>query len=504
MTGTACEVAEDGCAREAGCGHVLIARGRQAVCTAHPEATRVALALLAEGGSAVDAAIGAQAVIATVMPHAAGLGGDMLALVRTTNGNAFAVNGVGRSPSVAPDRWLSDGGSSVTVPGLVDGWLTLHRRGGRLPLSAVLAPAAHLAQEGYTVDPALARATDVHRQRLHQNGSGAWSLLGVKAGEVWRQPELGALLQRIGYGGRAAVYCGDAAEAVCAAAQREGGTLRLADLDVHRTSVTAPVQVEWDGGALLVQPPPTQGILLAMAAAALQERGQVGLGELDHLLIELTGAAFAHRSDIIVRGRDLLREPLAVDSLRASRRGGARSYLHTAGVAVCDGAGTVVSSLVSVFDDFGSAVVVPELGIVLANRAAGFTDGANLAGPGRLPVHTLAPAIVVPAGGGAVAVATPGADGQVQTLLQVLAAMRYRGDDLAGALARPRWRSEDGRLLVEAGHQAIEDLRARGHDILSRARGEDVFGAVVAAGWDPEGSFAVADSRRAVSAGASS
>ena len=102
----------------------------------------------------------------------------------------------------------------------------------------------------------------------------------------------------------------------------------------------------------------------------------------------------------------------------------------------------------SVFDDFGSCVFVPELGFTLNNRAGGFTEGANAAAPGKRPVHTLAPAMVTTSQG-VFALATPGADGQVQTLLQVLVAIHREQLDLARAIARPRWRSEDGALLIE-------------------------------------------------------
>jgi gamma-glutamyltranspeptidase/glutathione hydrolase len=166
---------------------------------------------------------------------------------------------------------------------------------------------------------------------------------------------------------------------------------------------------------------------------------------------------------------------------------------------------------VSVFDDFGSGVFVPELGIVLNNRAAGFTDGENAAAPGSRPVHTLAPALIE-ADGSRLALATPGADGQVQTLLQVLASLR-RGASLEEAVAAPRWRSEAAQLLIERGHPQIVALRARGHDVLVLDPGSDVFGAVVAAGAPAHrpGStssggvgvpYAVADWRRASVAGA--
>ena len=481
-----------------------VSRGtRGAASTAHPAATRAALTVLEAGGTAVDGAIAAQAVIATVMPHAAGLGGDLLALVRTPSGPVVAVNGVGASPARAPSHWRTDGGSSVTVPGLVDGWFALHRHGGRLPLPRVLEPAMRLAA-GHPVDERLAAAVAAQRDRIEQYGGASWALLHADPGELWRQPELAALLERIGRVGPEAFYRGDSAKAITAAVAAAGGTLGEADLAAHRTWTPEPINVPWDGGALVVQPPSSQGVLLAMAASWLDRHEPIPPVPRDHLLVELVDSAFAHRADVVSRGADLLHEPLDPDLVRASRGGGARAYLHTAGVAVADADGTVVSSLVSVFDDFGSGVFVPELGIVLANRAAGFTTGANAPGPSRYPVHTLAPAMVLAADGGVTGLATPGADGQVQTLLQILAAVRYTGCSFTEALGRARWRSEDASLLIEAGHEAEATLAGLGHDVVVRSPGDDIFGAVVVAGFDAAGPYAAADARRGVSAGGSS
>jgi len=153
-----------------------------------------------------------------------------------------------------------------------------------------------------------------------------------------------------------------------------------------------------------------------------------------------------------------------------------------------------------VFDDFGSCVYVPELGITLNNRAGGFTTGANAAAPGKRPVHTLAPALLTTAQG-PLALATPGADGQVQTLLQVIVAIQREGIDLAKAIARPRWRSENGRLLIEQSHPARESLDALGHRLEPLRDGEVRFGAVVSAGYIDEEPIATADWRRDTCAG---
>lgn len=457
--------------------------------------------ILAAGGSAVDAAIAAQAVIAVVMPHAAGLGGDLLALVHRPDGGARAVNATGRSSAAAPERYLPDGGSSVTVPGMVDGWFVLHRQWGRLPLADVMADAGALARDGYVVDAALVRAAQDQRARIERYDGGGWPLLETPVGGVWRQPELAALLAELVDAGPEAFYAGAAAQAQVDAVARTGGTLSLFDLAGHQTEQPPAVGTPWNGGRLIVQPPASQGILLAMAARWAESAARPDSG-LDHQLVEATEAAFAHRSKAGGDAAALLGLDLDVDVDRAALRGGPRAYLHTAGVAVADAHGMVVSSLVSVFDDFGSAVVVPELGIVLNNRAAGFTDGHNAPGPGRRPVHTLAPALLIDRDGWPLALATPGADGQVQVLLQLLARMRYNQLSLGEAILAPRWRSEAGALLVEAGHPALEDLAERGHRLVERTPGDDVFGAVVAAGLDRDGPYAAGDWRRNVVKGA--
>ena len=493
-------------------GHVAAtATGvRGAVATAHPEATNTAVELLEAGGSAVDSAIAAQAVICVVMPQAAGLGGDMLALVRNAvswtdqGSDVCAVNGSGASPGRLSGPPATTGGTSVTVPGLVDAWLTMHRRWGRLPLHQVLARAIKLADEGIALDQPLAQAVAEQRERLVAGGALGWSLLAATdqegaAGPRWQQAQLATLLEEITVLGRRAFYGGAAALAIAESVERSGGVLDRDDLDRHRTQCPTPINVAWGPGSAYVQPPMSQGVLLALALQTVRQLRGSAVPLDDHVLVEVTEAAFAHRSQC-GRGATLLARALDIDLHRSSGRGGPRAYLHTAGVATADASGQVVSSLVSVFDDFGSGVFVPELGIVLNNRAAGFTDGDNAPAPGARPVHTLAPALLTDADGGALAVSTPGADGQVQTLLQVLVAVDG-GRALADAVSAPRWRSQDGELLVEDEHPAAGELRARGHRTVASKAGADVFGAVVAAGVGNDGPFAVADWRRQTSAG---
>lgn len=469
-----------------------------AVSAAHPLAVAAGQEMLVAGGTAADAAIAAQAVLCVVMPNACGLGGDMLALVHRPHAPIVAVNGIGAAPS----RLLNvsdDGPNSITVPGIVDAWCELSTRAGRLPLPQVLLPALRLAREGMRVSSTLASALLAHRNRLQQGGAQSWIMFDSAVGALVQQPQLASLLELIGTHGRDAFYLGACATAIARAVQTLGGTLSETDLAAHATVIAKPIETNWNKACLAMQPPMTQGVLLNMAVQALSRLNDFPPELSDHVAIELTEAAFAFRSDV-AQGEALLAHELFVNFAKASRRGGPRAYLHTAGVATADAHGMIVSSLVSVFDDFGSCVFVPELGITLNNRAGGFTTGANSAAPGKRPVHTLAPALLATEYG-VLALATPGADGQVQTLLQVLIAIQREGLDLAQAIARPRWRSENDKLLIECSHPGIESLRVLGHDVATLPDGAMRFGAVVCAGFVNEQPIAAADWRRETAAG---
>lgn len=318
--------------------------------------------------------------------------------------------------------------------------------------------------------------------------------LSARAGQKVSQPELAATLRGIAEGGAAWFYGPGLGQAIASAVSAQGGLMTADDLSAHRSVVCPTLCVPFKGRTVHVQPPMSQGVLLAMALQGLERLGDVPADRLDHAAAELTEASFAYR-DRCADGAALLDIELPVDLDRAGRRGGPRSYLHTAGVAVADEEGYVVSSLFSVFDSFGSAIFVREGGFVLNNRAGGFTQAPNEVAPGKLPVHTLAP-MLMDGPEGVIAMATPGADGQVQTLLQILVATVIEGVDIATAVHRPRWRSEDNRLLVEAGHPAAETLAGLGHDVVAMPFGDLKAGGVVCAGLLGSSPFAASDFRR--------
>jgi gamma-glutamyltranspeptidase/glutathione hydrolase len=238
-----------------------------------------------------------------------------------------------------------------------------------------------------------------------------------------------------------------------------------------------------------LQPPVSQAALVGLALRGLEAASVVPVDRA-HAAVELVEAAFGHRDVLGTEGAKskvgAIR--LEYDAGRAQRRGGPRGYAHTTAVTTADANGRIVSMLLSVFDDFGSAVLVPEAGYLLNDRLRGFSPeqgSGNSPRPGARPVHTLSP-IIVDHGSEVFALATPGADGQVQSLVQLVDGIVTEGSSPGAVLARPRWISDDGRLLVEAGYpdEMVAGLKARGHDVVAAKWGGPLFGAASLAGFD--------------------
>lgn len=469
----------------------------------HPLAASAALRVFDAGGGAVDAAIGAAAALGVVLPDACGVGGDTMALVRDITGRIRAYNGSGAAPYGLRIPVQGEAGRSVAVPGAVAAWGDLHRDYGRLGLEEVLAPAIALAENGFPLSDGLAVLLRAHRHRLSRWAPDWQVSTSSVAGNLVRQPALARTLGRIAIEGARTLYDGDLAEATATAVQRGGGQMTRRDLHDHYTVVREPVTTQIGRARIAVQPPVSQAILATMVLRSLQGLDVDGSAR-THAAVELIESAFEKRSEIADAGAvtKLIGHRLEFDPLRASRRGGPRGYSHTAAVTTADEGGTVVSMLVSVFDDFGSALLVPQGGFLLNNRLEGFRgEPGETNGPrgGRRPVHTLSP-VIVEQDGRVFALATPGADAQVQTLVQLLDAIVAYDLPIPEALALPRWASVDSTLMLEAtfSGELAATLRTVGHEIRREPAGSSVFGAACIAGRDKvrETLFAVTDPRR--------
>jgi gamma-glutamyltranspeptidase/glutathione hydrolase len=291
----------------------VIARHGMAA-TAQPLATQAALEILRAGGSAVDAAIAANAVLALVEPVSCGPGGDLFAMVwDPKTKKLYGLNGSGHSPrSLTLEEFQrqglkkipSVGPLPVTVPGCVDAWCELSKRFGKLPLAQVLAPAIRYAKEGAPITELIAyywqRSAAVLEK--YENFKETYMPAGhaPKTGEVFANPRLAATLEKIAAGGRAAFYEGDVANAIEAYMKRNHGFLTAADMAAHHSEWIDPVSTNYRGYDVWELPPNGQGIA-ALEILNLLEGFDVramgfGTPEYAHVFIEAKKLAFEDRA----------------------------------------------------------------------------------------------------------------------------------------------------------------------------------------------------------------
>ena len=482
--------------------HPTIDARRVLVSTVDQLASTTALRVLADGGSAVDAAIAANAVLGVTQPHQCGLGGDLLALVHQGDGPPACLDSTGRAGSGAdPDRLLAAGRTSmpyradiasVTIPGCVDGWLGLHDRFGRLELARLLEPAAQIADEGFPASPVLVLAASLLAD--HPADGAAQLRAATHAGAVVRRPGVARALRAIGRHGRDGFYLGAFGFGLL---ELGGGEHTLDDLATTQHRWVDPLGLDVWGHRLWTPPPPSQGYL-TLAGAWLAER--VGLpadpdeAVFAHLLVESARAAGHDRLDVLhehADGAALLAEARLAPRLAAidPERAGAGTPPASAGdttyLCVVDGDGMAVSLIQSNCGDFGSHLFEPSTGINLHNRGIGFRlggDGPAAYGPRRRPPSTLSPALVTRPGGTLRAVlGTQGGDTQPQVLLHLLARLLHAGqrpgtclDGARALLVNHRrsftlWEPPQALAVAVEGHAPaawVDGLAARGHDVV--------------------------------------
>jgi gamma-glutamyltranspeptidase/glutathione hydrolase len=484
---------------------------RGAVATPNHLATAAGREVLAAGGNAVDAAVAAGLVLAVVTPYHCGLGGDVLAMV--WDGAAHGLLGVGAAPAGADPATISAalaarrasgaedipalpgtggmpdrGALSVTVPGAVDGWLMLLEEHGSWSAGRAAQHALHYAEEGFIVSAFAARSVANARARLADEPGWAATFGRMREGERFVQPELARTLRRIAEHGRDAFYAGVLAERIVGTLAEHGSTMTTQDLASHRGEWVEPLVGAYRGRSVLELPPPTQGVSVLTALAVLD-----GLGPLPddpteamHLQIEAVRAAMADREQHVgdpASMRTTTDELLAPDRTAAiaamvdrSRAGawpparpapGGTAYLCAA-----DDDGLMISLIQSNFRGFGSGVVVTEGGFGLHNRGSHLSldpGDANAIGPGRRPLHTLIPALVLEDGAPRYVMGTMGGDAQAQVHVQILGNLVDRGRDLAGTLEAPRFVVDvsDGSVALEpeADPALVAGLTALGHAV---------------------------------------
>lgn len=476
------------------------------VCSVDHLASSAGLDCLRAGGSAVDAAIAANAVLSVTAPHLCGLGGDLLALVHDGPGAPAALNASGRAGSGADPGGLRAEGwdrmpyrgdiRSVPVPGCVDGWLALHERFGRLDLDRVLAAAIAYAEDGF---PASVLLAFTRHLVADADGVDEWARGPLEAGRRIRRPGTAAALRAIAHHGRDGFYGGAFGEGLL---ERGGGEYSEADLVEPAADWVEPLGIEAWGRSVWTVPPNSQGYL-ALAGAWLGERLDLPVADdpaWPHLLAEAGRLAGADRPDVLhehAEGASLVetdRLQRMLDRIDPDRRVTGPAAPGAAGdttvVVAVDAERCGVTLIQSNAADFGSHLVEPRTGTFLHNRGIGFSLRPGHPaeyGPRRRPPHTLTPTLVTGAGGALEAVlATMGGDAQPQVVTQLLARLLGTGAEPGEAVSAPRfvldnpagrgfdlW-ADPANLLVErhAPEAWASGLARRGH----RVRAVDGYG----------------------------
>ena len=507
---------------------------RGMVVAPHHLAAQAGLAVLREGGNAVEAMVAAASTIAVVYPHMNSLGGDNFWLIAEPGSEPTAIMACGGAGERAtPALYRAQGTGSIpprgplaanTVAGAVSGWsaaLEIGKRwGGRLPLTRVLAEAIHYARQGVPVTESqhahtaakLSELKDVpgYREQFLVNGT------PPAVGSLFRQAALGATLERLAGAGLDDFYRGEIGAALAAALARIGSPVTAADLRAHQAVETVPLRVTLRCGTVYNLPPPTQGLASLIILGIFDRLGcpePEGFAHL-HGLVEATKQAFLVRDRIVTDPAYLTEDPTgyltasALDSLAGRIRADAAMPWpapapggDTVWLGVIDGAGRAVSLIQSIYWEFGSGVVLPSTGVLWQNRGMSFSlsEGAlNLLRPGRKPFHTLNPAMARLADGRLMTYGTMGGEGQPQTQATLFTRHVLFGQELQAAVTAPRWllgrtwgqASTNLKIENRMDPAVVDALKRAGHDVELVEPFSDLMGHAGAIVRDPSGALA--------------
>lgn len=493
--------------------------------TSHPLATQIALDVMKQGGTAMDAAIAANAALGLMEPTGNGIGGDLFAIVwdpKTKKLHGY--NGSGRSPtSLTLDYFTRHGITDipahgplpVSVPGAVDAWFALHDRFGKLPVKDLLAPTIRYAREGHPVHQTIAYYWDRSVPRLSKfPGFAEQFTIGGRAprtGEMWKNPYLANTLQKIADGGRDAFYKGDIARTIDAYFKANGGFLAYEDMAAHHGEWVEPVSTRYRGVDVWELPPNGQGIAALQMLNVLEgydfSKIPFGSAEHVHLFVEAKKLAFADRarwyadpafqpapvarliSKPYARERAKLISPDKV--LREVQPGTPKELDEgdTIYMTVADKDGMMVSLIQSNYRGMGSGMTPTGLGFILQDRGEmfvlqgceGATPHPNCYAPGKRPFQTIIPAFITKDGQPWVSFGVMGGAMQPQGHVQIVMNLVDFGMTLQEAGDAPRIQhdgstepvgsatamTDGGVVQLESGYpyETIRALMDKGHHV---------------------------------------
>ena len=488
------------------------------IATSQPLASAAGLRVLQQGGNAIDAAITAAAVLAVVEPTMNGLGGDLFAIVydartkKVSGLNASGRAAAAATPAEFARRKLDDipyrGVLSVSVPGVVDGWHELLTKHGTIPLARALEPAIGYARDGFAVSEIIAAQWKAEERTLARDTAAAATFLpngkAPEPGEVFRNPKLAATLETLAKGGRDAFYRGAIAKAIAADIKQRDGLITEADLAAHESDWIDPISTTYRGHEVLELPPNTQGIVALEMLNILEGFDVKTLGHNSaaylHLLVEAKKIAFADRAawladynavppavlhtlrskEYAAQRRKEIDPNRAASDYRPFEQSGsapARKEPRPASgdtiyMTVADREGNVVSLIQSIYESFGAGIVAGDTGIALHNRGSLFSlqpGHPNVLVPGKRPLHTLVPAMVLKDQRPWLSFGVMGGDMQPQGHVQVLLNLIDFGMNVQEAGEAARFRHSPAGLAVESAisAEARAGLESRGHKVIT-------------------------------------
>ena len=466
--------------------------------TSQPLVTQIALDVMKQGGSALDAAVAADAALGLMEPTGSGVGGDLFAIVWDPQTHQlYGYNGSGRSPKSLTlaefqKRGLTAippyGPLPVTVPGAVDAWFALHEKFGKLPMKTLLEPTIRYAREGFPVSEVIAYYWNASVPRLSKYPGFSEQFTrdgrGPRTGEMWMRPTLANTLQKIADGGRDAFYKGEIAHTIDAYFKTNDGYLSYEDLAAHHGQWVEPVSTNYRGYDLWELPPNGQGIAALQIMNLLEgfDLKKYGFGSPEHvhLFVEAKKLAFADRARFYADPefwytpvKELISKKYADDrrklidmdkAARSVEPGTPRTpktldegdtiYLTTA-----DANGMMVSLIQSNYRGMGSGMAPPGLGFIFQDRGQQFVLQAghpNAFAPGKRPFHTIIPAFVTKAGKPWLSFGVMGGAMQPQGHAQILMNLIDFGMNLQEAGDAPRIQ-HDGSTEPEAQYTQMTD-----------------------------------------------
>ncbi len=484
-------------------------------CTSQPLATQIALDILKKGGTAIDAAIAADAALGLMEPTGSGMGGDLFAIVwDAKTQKLYGLNSSGPSPKTLTLKYFKDHGYKfipahgplpVSVPGCVDGWNELHKRFGKLPVKDILQPAIRYAREGFPVSELIAYYWQLNARILKKYPGFAEVFMprgkAPSKGEIFKNPALANTLELLTKKGFREFYEGNPAKVIDQYMHENGGFLSYSDLANYHAEWVKPEHTNYRGYDVWELPPNGQGIAALQMLNMLENFDVKSMGfgsaEYIHLLTEVKKLAFEDRAKFYADPRfadvpvkQLISKAYAKERLKLYNPNRTARYYaagqpekgNTIYMTVADQYGNMISLIQSNYRGMGSGMAPAELGFDLQDRGELFTleEGqANTYAPGKRPFHTIIPAFITKDGKPWVSFGVMGGAMQPQGHTQIVVNLIDFGMNLQEAGDAPRIRHDGssqptgtkmrdgGWLNLESGfrYDVVRKLMQMGHKV---------------------------------------